>query len=84
MLKKNCIILIFFNFFVSGVLSFDQVWLTFNATDVDNETVIQYEIRDIPPSQYKKAKNLMEQYLKDESVSAAMGINVIFFQLFIN
>ncbi|XP_031619038.1 uncharacterized protein LOC116338105 [Contarinia nasturtii] len=51
------------------------IWHRFNAKDIDNKTIIDYQIRNIPKSLYKKAVNFMvEHYMRDEPISKEMGI----------
>lgn len=51
------------------------IWHRFNATDIDNKTMTDYQIRNIPKSLYKKTANFMVQhYMRDEPISKAMDI----------
>lgn len=43
----------------------------FNATDIDNKTVIEYQIRKIPENLYEKATDIMVKYWSDETIARA-------------
>lgn len=55
-------------------VSFPKVWHTFTAPDLDGE-MVQYEIRDLPPSRFKEACQLMiDHYIPDEPLARVMNL----------
>lgn len=55
-------------------VSFPKVWHTFTAPDLDG-TMVQYEIRDLPPSRFKEACDLMiTHYIPDEPLAHVMNL----------
>lgn len=66
--------------FVECKITANKIWRVFNATDSDNNTVIEYQIRTIPSHLYEKAANMMvKHFLTDEPMSRARGIYALFF-----
>lgn len=55
-------------------VSFPKVWHTFAAPDLDG-TIVQYEIRDLPPARFEEACQLMiENYIPDEPLARVMNL----------
>ncbi|XP_063705715.1 uncharacterized protein LOC134834851 [Culicoides brevitarsis] len=55
-------------------VSFPKVWHTFTAPDLDG-TLVQYEIRDLPPSRFQEACDLMiNHYIPDEPLARVMNL----------
>lgn len=56
------------------------VWHSFNATDLDNKTIIEYQIRNIPKHLYTNATDfMMEYYMRYEPICVAEGMEFSIF-----
>lgn len=57
--------------------NYPRVWKTFQAKDLDNETLVEYRIVDLPEDRFEEVfRNFVDDFLTSEPVCVALGMNV--------
>jgi hypothetical protein len=56
------------------ILEFPKTYSTFKAKDKDNESIIEYNIQDIPEDKFDEAIKMLIEGLKDEPICASRNV----------